>query len=96
MDALVETSTEDAKKTAEAVLDPPTAPQPTVEPSAVPPEAGPSNPKPPRQKFKKKRLSPEELEEKLRLRVTTMKEGDNVLLRLPSDAIKAVVVSKHG
>lgn len=38
----------------------------------------------------------EDLEASLRQRVTTIKEGDNVLLRLPSDGIKAVVASRDG
>jgi len=38
----------------------------------------------------------EPLEDILRRRVTVIKEGDNVLLKLPSDAIKAVVASKDG
>jgi tRNA (adenine-N(1)-)-methyltransferase non-catalytic subunit len=38
----------------------------------------------------------EPLEDILLRRVTTIKEGDNVLLKLPSDAIKAVVASKDG
>jgi tRNA (adenine-N(1)-)-methyltransferase non-catalytic subunit len=32
----------------------------------------------------------------LRRRLTVIQEGDNVLLRLPSDSIKAVVASKQG
>lgn len=36
------------------------------------------------------------LEESLLQRVTTIKEGDNVLLRLPSDMVKAVVASQNG
>ena len=38
----------------------------------------------------------EPMEDILLRRITTIKEGDNVLLRLPSDAIKAVVASKDG
>jgi tRNA (adenine-N(1)-)-methyltransferase non-catalytic subunit len=38
----------------------------------------------------------EPLRDVLRRRVTTIKEGDNVLLKLPSEAIKAVVASKDG
>lgn len=38
----------------------------------------------------------EPLDEVLRSRITTIKEGDNVLLRLPSDAVKAVVASSDG
>jgi hypothetical protein len=38
----------------------------------------------------------EPLEDVLLRRVTTIKEGDNVLLRLPSDSVKAVVASKDG
>ena len=38
----------------------------------------------------------EPLEDILHQRVSTIREGDNVLLRLPSDAIKAVVASKDG
>ena len=38
----------------------------------------------------------EPLEDVLRSRLTTIKEGDNVLLRLPSDTIKAVVASSEG
>lgn len=38
----------------------------------------------------------EPLEEVLRRRLTVIKEGDNVLLRLPSDTVKAVVASKDG
>lgn len=40
--------------------------------------------------------TPAELEASLHQRVTTIKEGDNVLLRLPSDQIKAVVASRDG
>lgn len=36
------------------------------------------------------------LEDSLLQRVSTIKEGDNVLLRLPSDTVKAVVASKEG
>lgn len=36
------------------------------------------------------------LEDSLLQRVSTIKEGDNVLLRLPSDMVKAVVASEHG
>lgn len=36
------------------------------------------------------------LSETMLRRVTTIKEGDNVLLRLPSDSVKAVVASKEG
>lgn len=36
------------------------------------------------------------LEESLLQRVSTIKQGDNVLLRLPSDTVKAVVASKDG
>jgi hypothetical protein len=36
------------------------------------------------------------MEEVLRRRLTVIQEGDNVLLRLPSDSIKAVVASKQG
>ncbi|KAL1410018.1 tRNA (adenine(58)-N(1))-methyltransferase non-catalytic subunit trm6 [Vanrija albida] len=38
----------------------------------------------------------EPLDDILHRRLTIIKEGDNVLLRLPSDAIKAVVASKDG
>ena len=38
----------------------------------------------------------EDLQDLLRGRVTRIKEGDNVLLRTPSDVIKAVVVSREG
>jgi tRNA (adenine-N(1)-)-methyltransferase non-catalytic subunit len=38
----------------------------------------------------------EPLDEILRRRLTVIKEGDNVLLKLPSDSIKAVVASKDG
>lgn len=38
----------------------------------------------------------EPLDDVLHRRLTIIKEGDNVLLRLPSDAIKAVVASKDG
>ena len=38
----------------------------------------------------------EPMEDILFRRVTTIKEGDNVLLRLPSDSVKAVVASKDG
>lgn len=38
----------------------------------------------------------EPLDEVLRRRLTVIKEGDNVLLKLPSDTIKAVVASKDG
>lgn len=50
--------------------------------------------------FKRPRKAPEEpkepLSEVLLRRLTTIKEGDNVLLRLPSDSIKAVVASRDG
>lgn len=36
------------------------------------------------------------LDEVLRRRLATIKEGDNVLLRLASDSVKAVVASRHG
>lgn len=36
------------------------------------------------------------LEDSLLQRVSTIKEGDNVLLRLPSDMVKAVVASANG
>jgi len=36
------------------------------------------------------------LSESLLRRVSTIKEGDNVLLRMPSDMVKAVVASKDG
>jgi len=36
------------------------------------------------------------LAESLLQRVSTIKEGDNVLLRMPSDMVKAVVASKDG
>lgn len=36
------------------------------------------------------------LEDSLLQRVSTIKEGDNVLLRLPSDMVKAIVASEHG
>jgi tRNA (adenine-N(1)-)-methyltransferase non-catalytic subunit len=36
------------------------------------------------------------LHESLLQRVSTIKEGDNVLLRMPSDMVKAVVASKDG
>jgi hypothetical protein len=36
------------------------------------------------------------LHETLLQRVSTIKEGDNVLLRMPSDMVKAVVASKDG
>lgn len=38
----------------------------------------------------------EPLDDVLLRRITTIKEGDNVLLRMPSDAVKAVVASKDG
>ena len=38
----------------------------------------------------------EPLEDIVHRRVNTIREGDNVLLRLPSDAIKAVVASQDG
>jgi hypothetical protein len=36
------------------------------------------------------------LHETMLQRVSTIKEGDNVLLRMPSDMVKAVVASKDG
>jgi tRNA (adenine-N(1)-)-methyltransferase non-catalytic subunit len=36
------------------------------------------------------------LSESLLQRVSTIKEGDNVLLRMPSDMVKAVVAAKDG
>jgi len=36
------------------------------------------------------------LQDSLLQRVSTIKEGDNVLLRMPSDMVKAVVASKDG
>ena len=36
------------------------------------------------------------LSDSLLRRVSTIKEGDNVLLRMPSDMVKAVVASKDG
>lgn len=36
------------------------------------------------------------LQDTLLQRVSTIKEGDNVLLRMPSDMVKAVVASKDG
>lgn len=38
----------------------------------------------------------EPMDEILLRRLTTIKEGDNVLLKLPSDTVKAVVASKDG
>lgn len=38
----------------------------------------------------------EPLSEVMFRRLTTIKEGDNVLLRLPSDQVKAVVAAKDG
>lgn len=54
---------------------------------------GPSTPKHHRPK-QQEPLEP--LEDLVHRRVTRIKEGDNVLLRMPSDAIKAVVASKDG
>ena len=56
------------------------------------PVAGPS--KPARRPQEDKPLEP--LDEILFKRLNVIREGDNVLLRLPSDAIKAVVASKTG
>ena len=36
------------------------------------------------------------LQDSLLQRVSTIQEGDNVLLRMPSDMVKAVVASKDG
>lgn len=58
------------------------------------PEASSSRPPLPR---KGKDDGPKEpLEDVIRRRTTVIKEGDNVLLRLPSDTVKAVVASKEG
>ncbi|KAK1923132.1 putative eukaryotic translation initiation factor 3 62 kDa subunit [Papiliotrema laurentii] len=64
-------------------------------------EASSSTTPQPAAENKNKRQKPppptaEEIETSLIRRVTTIKEGDNVLLRLPSDAIKAVVASREG
>jgi tRNA (adenine-N(1)-)-methyltransferase non-catalytic subunit len=64
-------------------------------------EASSSTTPQPAAESKNKRQKPppptaEEIETSLIRRVTTIKEGDNVLLRLPSDAIKAVVASREG
>lgn len=46
---------------------------------------------------RKKDLEPQEpVEDVIHRRLTVIKEGDNVLLRLPSDTIKSVVVTKDG
>lgn len=46
---------------------------------------------------RKKDLEPQEpIEDVIHRRLTVIKEGDNVLLRLPSDTIKSVVVTKDG
>jgi hypothetical protein len=58
-------------------------------------EAGPSTARP-RGRQVKRAILPDELYELCRKRVTTIKEGDNVLLRMPSDSVKAVVASKEG
>ena len=71
----------------------PAVPLGDVQPPAEGPTAGPSTQKRPR------RPDPEDEEpmsELLLRRVTRIKEGDNVLLRLPSDSIKAVVAAKEG
>jgi len=47
-------------------------------------------------RLKKNDEARESLDDILLRRITTIKEGDNVLLRLPSDSIKAVVASKDG
>ena len=59
---------------------------PTGKPTGQPARTGPKTPQMP--------LEP--LEEVMRRRTTKVKEGDNVLLRLPSDTVKAVVASKEG
>lgn len=63
-------------------------------------EAGPSKPAAPAQKSGKRPEKPvvplEPISEVLLRRVTTIREGDNVLLRLPSDSVKAIVASKDG
>lgn len=68
---------------------------PTTQPSAEvhPVAAAPSN-RPSRRQKDEGPLEP--LDDVLRRRLTTIKEGDNVLLKLPSDSIKAVVASKEG
>lgn len=61
------------------------------------PSAEASSSKPQKQpRVKPPPPTPAEIEASLLRRVTAIKEGDNVLLRLPSDAIKAVVASKDG
>lgn len=46
---------------------------------------------------RKKDLEPQEpIEDVVHRRLTVIKEGDNVLLRLPSDTIKSVVVQQDG
>lgn len=46
---------------------------------------------------RKKDLEPQEpIEDVIHRRLTVIKEGDNVLLRLPSDTIKSVVVTQDG
>lgn len=68
-------------------------PAPEATPATADSIPGPSTPKHQRPK-QQEPLEP--LEDLLHRRVTRIKEGDNVLLRMPSDAIKAVVASKDG
>ena len=56
-------------------------------------QAAPSSSRPPRTRVQEP-LEP--LEDVVHRRITRIKEGDSVLLRMPSDAIKAVVASKDG
>ena len=60
----------------------------------------PTSPRRSEQSRRKGPKAPEEpvesLEESLDRRVIRIKEGDNVLVRLPSDTVKAVVASKDG
>lgn len=50
----------------------------------------------PHHRRKKDQEPQEPIEDVVHRRLTVIKEGDNVLLRLPSDTIKSVVVQKDG
>lgn len=68
----------------------------TLSEADVPAQPEASSSRPPQPRKPRDNEPQEPLEEVLRRRVTKIKEGDNVLLRLPSDTVKAVVATKDG
>lgn len=71
-----------------------------VAPHAIQDRRPQQGPRPAGAPPRKRRWIPESelppLSEVMLRRLTTIKEGDNVLLRLPSDQVKAVVATKEG